>query len=211
LTLSGLYLNLMKLLARSRRESTPPDAWNRWLWAWHLAFYALLVLGMVAALFDRETTGEGWVWVISLTLLLGGLYAIIPMRHPEWDQQPTMLIYVVSAMVLWFLLAGLHPAYFMLLFVLYPQVFSLLPMRLAIPAALVLTVLIVWLQIGQAPASAAVFVLIGIVTVVFGVLFALWINAVIHQSEERKRLIEELEQTRKELAAEERRAGVLEE
>ena len=40
---------------------------------------------------------------------------------------------------LWFLLAGIHPAYFTLLLVLYPQIFRHLRLSLAIPAAVALS------------------------------------------------------------------------
>ncbi|MEJ7652132.1 MAG: hypothetical protein WKH64_01615 [Chloroflexia bacterium] len=49
------------------------------------------------------------------------------------------------------------------------------------------------------------------ITVITATTMSLFISAIIRQSEERKRLIAELEATRQELAAKERRAGMLEE
>ncbi|HEV3497580.1 MAG TPA: histidine kinase dimerization/phosphoacceptor domain-containing protein, partial [Actinomycetes bacterium] len=49
----------------------------------------------------------------------------------------------------------------------------------------------------------------GLLSVVFGSLFALWITRIIEQSYERRQLIEQLEKTRGELAAAERDAGRL--
>jgi signal transduction histidine kinase len=54
-------------------------------------------------------------------------------------------------------------------------------------------------------------VFIATLSVIFGIFFALWINSIIGQSQERQQLIEELESTREELAARQRRAGILEE
>jgi Histidine kinase len=70
-------------------------------------------------------------------------------------------------------LAGIHPAFFSMLLMLYPQLIG------------------------------------GLLSVVFGSLFALWITRIIEQSYERRRLIEQLEETRSELAAAERDAGRL--
>jgi signal transduction histidine kinase len=122
------------------------------------------------------------------------------------------LAYLAGLLALWFALAGIHPAYFSLLLVMYPEVFRHLRLALAVPAAVALTVEVVWrevLESGQPLSDNLPAIAGGLVSVVFGSLFAFWLTRVIGQSYERRRLIEQLEATRSELAAAEREGGRL--
>jgi len=122
------------------------------------------------------------------------------------------LVYLAGLFTLWFVLAGLHPAYFSLLLVMYPQVFRHLRVALAVPATVALTVEVVWREVlasGQPLSENLPAVAGGLVSVVFGSLFAFWLTRVMDQSYERRRLIEQLEATRSELAAAEREGGRL--
>ena len=79
-------------------------------------------------------------------------------------------------------------------------------------AAVALTVEVVWREVlasgrplsDNLPAIAG-----GLVSVVFGSLFSFWLTRIIDQSYERRRLIEQLEATRSDLAAAEREGGRL--
>ena len=93
----------------------------------------------------------------------------------------------------------------------FSQIYSFLEMRWVIPVSLVLTTLLALRGILVAPESWPTWVFIATISVLFGIFFALWISSIIRQSRERQELIEELESTREELAARQRRAGVLEE
>jgi hypothetical protein len=91
-------------------------------------------------------------------------------------------------------LAGIHPASFTLLLVLYRQVFRHLRLSLAIPAASALSMSVVWrevLESGRPLWESQGAIVDGLISVVFGSLFAIWIT----------RIIEQLETTRSELAA----------
>lgn len=187
-------------------------AWIRWAWLWDVAFYLLLVLSLASSLADEGLYGRQPLIMISLSALFGALYWFVVIKHPHLYQRawPTLL-YVATAMILWFVLVWLNPSYHMLLFVLFGQLYSLLPIRWAIASSFVLTALIVLRGLMQAPESSFAWVFSGALTIVFGTFISLWISSIIDQSEERQRLVEELESTRRELAAEERRAGMLEE
>jgi signal transduction histidine kinase len=127
------------------------------------------------------------------------------------DELRPGLLYVGVAVSLWFSLVTLHPAYHILLFVLFAQIYSILPIRWAILGSVALTAMIVARGLVQQPGDAFVWISAGIFSVLFGTFFGLWIDSIIRQSQERQLLIEELESTRKVLAAEERRSGMLEE
>ena len=123
-----------------------------------------------------------------------------------------VLVYLTGLFTLWFVLAGIHPAYFSLLLVMYPQIFRHLRLPLAVPAAIALTIEVVWREVldsGQPLSDNLPAIAGGLVSVFFGSLFALWLTRIIDQSYERRRLIEQLETTRSELAAAEREGGRL--
>jgi signal transduction histidine kinase len=109
-------------------------------------------------------------------------------------------------------LAGIHPAFFSLLLVLYPQIFRHLRLGLAVPGAIAVSVAVVWREVltsGRPLTEHWGPIIGGLLSVVFGSLFALWITRIIEQSYGRRQLIEQLEETRSELAAAERDAGRL--
>ena len=129
------------------------------------------------------------------------------------EQRPRLvLVYLAGLLAIWFVLAGIHPVYFSLLLVLYPQIFRHLRLSWAIPASIALSVAVVWREVlasGRPLWENPGAVVGGLLSVVFGSLFALWITRIIDQSYERRQLIEQLEATRSELAAAEREGGRL--
>lgn len=207
----------MKLLTRIFPERSAgagsgiTHAWERWSWAWHAAFYVLLVLSLASSLADLGPYGNSQTAIVALTLLFGVWYWFVVVRMGWPEGTRSALVYVAVAMLLWFSLVMLHPSYYVLLFVLYSQLYSLLSMRLAIPFSLMLTVLTVVRGLLQEPGAALIWISSGVLSAVFGIFFGLWIDAIIRQSQERQRLVEELEATRDELASAEREAGILEE
>ena len=208
---------LQDTLPGDRQGNTGPDVsgsthvWVRWWWVWDVAFYVLLGLSLVLSLLDADLYGRARLATILLTALYGGWYWYMIIR-PGWPEKTWQAtLYVAVAILLWFALALLHPVYQLMLFVLYGQIYSVLPVRRAIAWSVALTILIVVRGISQTSGDPFAWILPGLLSVAFGTFFALWINSIIEQSRERQRLIEELEATREELASEERRAGVLEE
>ncbi len=195
------------------------NVWDRWHAALQYVLYGLLVFAAISALFDGPLSGEPPSWgyrgaVCALTLLFGGWHWVTVMKHPGWAQKQPLkvLAYFVVAVVLYCGLAYLHPAYMSLLFVLYFNLYSLWPTRWAIPGAVALSLVAWWsaygLTLGWPGPMALIF--FGVATTV-SLILSLFIDSIISQSEERQRLVEELEATRGELAIAEREAGVLEE
>jgi signal transduction histidine kinase len=187
------------------------DAWDQHAWVWDAALYSLLGLTTLLALLDAATAGSRWA-VAGLVLLTVGWHLAFQRLGVGQARPGLSLAYLAGLLTLWFALAGIHPAYFSLLLVIYPQVFRHLRLALAIPAAVALTVEVVWREVlasGQPLSDNLPAVTGGLVSVIFGSLFAFWLTRIMDQSAERRRLIEQLEATRSELAAAEREGGRL--
>jgi signal transduction histidine kinase len=193
--------------ARERRV----DAWDQHAWVWDAAFYSLLGLTTLVALVDPDSAGDRWT-VAGLALVTAGWHLGFQ-RLGVGERRPWLAIaYLVGLSGLWFALAGLHPAYFSLLLVMYPQVFRYLRLALAVPTAVALTVQVVVREVlasGEPLSDNLPAIAGGLVSVIFGCLFAFWLTRIIDQSAERRLLIEQLEATRSELAAAEREGGRL--
>jgi signal transduction histidine kinase len=188
------------------------DAWDQHAWVWDAALYALLGLTTALALLDPATAGGDRWTLAGLSLLLAGWQLAFQRLGITEERQRLVLAYLAGLLVFWFLLAGFHPAYFSLLLVLYPQVFRHLRLPLAIPVSVALTVAVVWREVlasGKPLSENWAAIAGGLVSVTFGTLFAFWLTRIIDQSYERRRLIEQLEATRGELAAAEREGGRL--
>ena len=205
----------------------PVDAWNRGGWAWNAAVYLLIGCGTLLALADGTPTGSRRMVMLVLAGLLTawywssirlGLYddeegSSSRLGRLRWGTRVWAAAGLLTVVVvLWGVLAWLHPAFYVLLFGLYPMVYRSLPLRQAIGFSVGLTAAVVGLEVASSgrpltdnwPALVS-----GVLSAGFGVLFALWITGIIEQSHERRKLIEQLEATRAELAAAEREAGRL--
>ena len=105
-----------------------------------------------------------------------------------------------------------NPVYLFVAFCLYWQTFATLPLRWAIPTAVTLSGLMVWLQLlytGKSLAEEPTAAMSGAISIVFGSIMAIWISGIIDQSRDRAVLIAELESTRVELATVSHDAGAL--
>ena len=186
-------------------------AWERWAPAWHGVFYVVLILASALALADPATSA-GTRTAISLTaLVLAGWYGLWVVRRRIWTLPIVqVLAYLVGAAALWLPLMSLHEAFYLVAFSAYQQVVSYLPSpRSAIPGLLGLTGLLLAMELFDSGQPSALSLLLGVLAAGLCIVFSLWIDAIIRQSQDRHRLIEELEATRAELAAAERQAGML--
>ena len=192
--------------------------WIKWYGWSHYAFYALLAGCSLLAAVDPAMSWERLGLALGLAIMLGGWYALTILTHPQWIEvhHAKIVVYFVVALTLLAGLAHLHPAYYLMIFIFYWHNFSLWGTRWAIPGAATLTLFMIWSSSGyenplalilEGPLPIGFFVISLIVSTVL----AIFIDAVIRQSRERRRLIGELEATREELARGERRAGILEE
>lgn len=190
-------------------------AWYRWYHGSHFVFYGMLLLLTIASVFGGNQTWSQRSLAVILALLLGVWHWSTLFRHPQWAQERPLpvLMYFLVAIPLYTGLIWIDPGFQFLTFFFYWYNFALWNIRWSIPGAAALTVFQIWVNGGLGelwPLSPFIVGALTIGLVVSGVL-ALYIDSIIGQSAERQRLIKELESTRKELANEERRAGMLEE
>lgn len=188
------------------------SAWLRWMPLWHGLFYVALVLATAVDLVEGSHTWQHTGALLGLSLALGLWYAVSVVVSPlAWQERPLLTMgYLAVGWSLWFGLTELDPVYLFVLTGLYPQVFVLPPLPGKILGALLLTALSAWQQVTVAGWSGAN-VFLTMAAGAAGILMALFITTLVEQSQQRQRLIGELEATRQALAAAERHAGIMEE
>lgn len=186
-------------------------AWERWVPAWHGVFFGVVGLATVLAVADPATSRAGRLAICVLAAAFGAWYWLWTVRRRMWALPLLqVLAYFVGAAALWLALMSLHQAYFLVAFSAYQQVPAYLPSRRsAITGVVVLTALLTAMQFVAAGPPATLTLLIALLSAGLCILLSLWIDAIMGQSEDRHRLIEELEATRAELAVAERQAGTL--
>ena len=198
--------------------AAPSDVWVRSLPLWHVWNIATIVVATALALISWSTTVEARVAAVALAGLLLVSYLAMFMRHPRgWGRWFDYAVpYAAAVAVCFGVLLQLNPYFAYLEFSLYPQIFFLLYARRsavvvgAVGLAIALTLSEFTVNGGRLDAAAP-HVLSDLVQIAFGFAISLWIGAIARQSLDRRLLIGELERTRRELAAAEREAGVLEE
>ena len=196
----------------------PSDVWVRSLPLWHAWNIGTIVLATALALTSRSTTIEATVAALALAGVVLLLYLAMFMRHPRaWGWWFGFGVPYAAAVTLCFgVLLQLNPYFAYLEFTLYPQIFFLLYARRSAvfvgACGLAISLSLSELTVnGWRLDSAAPRLLSDVAQIAFAFGISLWFGAIARQSLDRRLLIAELERTRRELAAAERTAGVLEE
>ncbi|MES0361454.1 MAG: sensor histidine kinase [Anaerolineales bacterium] len=202
-------------------SSIPPparrEAWERWVIIWHVVFYISLAVPTILALLAEELN-RSQLSVLGFSLALAIWYGlimvwIVPRARGKY-QLIWSIIYLAGAILLWFPLARTHWAYFITASSFYGLMWGTLPFGLAVAGNVILTAVIIWIQalnLGRSVTLSAELFLIGAVVIGWAALLALWMRTIMRESAARKLLIEQLEAAQEELAAVERRAGILQE
>jgi signal transduction histidine kinase len=187
------------------------DLWERWALGWRLlALLTLLVVGVTVA---RDAPAD-WRNATRFWALFAGFAAwygvsVAVGRDRLYRSLTASLAYFTPAWVMWGLLLDLHPVSYALAAILFPFTYSMLPIRRAIGFALVLSGLMFMAGNDWRPRFTGGSLLGGVLGVASSLMLALFIDSIIRQSEERKRLIQELEAAKASLATAERQAGVM--
>ena len=203
---------------------TPPPTpaqesrfWLRWNNAWSAFFYLTILIPLVIVWGDERVPGAARWLALALVAVAALLHAIVAqvlvrrmgnLREKKWISLP----YILALTLIWFLLAGIHPAFNFMLGGLFSQLFLWLTLPWAIPMTLLVSLLIVgmerdwrfsWRMLQDPTSWMWLFV------AATPILLAIFIGAIARESERRQALIQELQATQSELAAAERQAGVL--
>jgi signal transduction histidine kinase len=161
------------------------------------------------ALRPGELSATPRLSVLALAALAGISYWAVVIQNPARRAHPKqMLAFVLLSLGFLTALASLHPIYLMAMGLFFGHVFRLLPLRWAIPPAVILAIAIAWKTAGYLGRGPAGFVLM---TAFCALFLAFFIDSIVRQSLARHELVKALEATREELAAVARRAGAMEE
>ena len=178
---------------------------------WHGLFYVTLVVATGVDSIGGSRTWQHTSEQLGLSLALGLWYVICVVRSPlSWQKHPLFTtVYFMVGWTLWFGLTELNPVFLFILAGLYPQVFMLPPLPGKILGAFLLTALCAWRQVMLAGGiDGNLFLMLA--AAVSGIIMAMFIYAIVEQSQQRQRLNGELEGTRQALAAAERQSGIME-
>lgn len=186
------------------------DAWERYDSWWHICFALLATLALVFLAFDSAPTDRRLL-AAGLVAALVAWYALLGRRQINRADARMGNIAAVGTIVLMLAAFAASPTTAVLLFIVYAQLFAYLEeLRYTIPAVAVLSVGIAVLSAAHSGwttgATAGAFGG-GIVSLAFALGFGIWISRIIEQSSHRRRLIEQLQEARAELAEAHRETG----
>jgi signal transduction histidine kinase len=187
------------------------DAWEQMEWIWHILSYAFLVMTVVLALGDEGSYPTPSVFLgASIGLALWYVpFIVTPLRW--WHDHPWgTLLYFGLAWGLWALLMLQYDGALLLMGLFFPAVFIRFRVAWAIAAASIQTVLLlVVFMIANSAEVNGTTIILAIGLLIAAIILGLFISAVINQNVERKRLLDELTETRASLLRVERETGML--
>jgi signal transduction histidine kinase len=177
-------------------------------WGLHLLVAVLLVLPAVRSVLDG---GDGWPWVLACTALVGAVYAVGPRWSASAGSPRGLRLWLALLLGAWVALLVLSPEavylafpWFLLLLHLLPRAAGLVSVALTTAAAVAG---FAWHQ----DALTAAMVIGPVLGAAVAIATVYGYHALQAESEQRRRLIVELDRTRAELAAVQHRTGVLDE
>jgi signal transduction histidine kinase len=186
------------------------DAWDRGIVLWDLAFLLALATAVIIALNVDNLSDGARVRAVVALLALAGWYAAVGVRAVRAWSTRLALVYAAGMIPLFLFAFAQYETLGFLLFILYAQPWTMADrFEFAVAADAVLAVgvgavaLLVHHESWQAAVAESA------IALGFAVLFGSWVYRIINQSVGRRAVIEELEQTRSELAAVSHRAGAL--
>ncbi len=196
---------------------TPPTghAWDGGTRGWDM-YYGVILLGVLAlviATAAQENLPAGTRVVVCAALAAMAPWYLLQRRTVLYGEGSLArgLIYLAGLWILFIVASSQGYIETWVLLALGPQCFLAVPFRWAVGVIVVLnaTPVMVALITGAGAGELTSLVAAAVFTVAFSVAFGRWVLGIITQSYDRAGLIEQLSQTRAELARANRRAGVL--
>lgn len=194
----------------SRSDSPDPgvDEWQR-ARGWHVVFGVLAGLtGVLIAADDGLGPARRYAAFAFLAALCGW-YAVAGGRALHRDPRTGGPAYVAVAVVLTVALFAAAPVGAVMLFLLYPHIWALLPMRQAVAATVLALAATAAAMVADGTATPEAVLVITGVGLVVALALGTWITRIIEQSRQRAQLVADLAATRAELAEVSRRAGAM--
>lgn len=190
--------------------------WQRWLVLWHGTFYTSVAISTLLYLYQARPPDNMAAPKIAVLCVVGlcmvwYLPSVVWMQRGGQVKPPFILLYLLLGWGIWFALVVVDPVFMLMLFALFPHMFQILPLPWASIGAIILGSLVSLRQmtLWNFDLNAAL-LFVGLSTIL-GISLAYYIQSIIRESTERRELIHKLESTRRELAAAERHAGILQE
>lgn len=196
---------------KAQVRSLHQEVLQRWMLFWHGAFYVSLIVATGLAFTLGASTFQQRLVLCALSLVLGIWYVGCVLVSLEYWRGRVLFTwgYLLIGWIIWTGLITLNPIYLFVLFGLYPQLFVFLRFPWYIVGACILLGNSLWGQVtGQGDWNVGVVILLSWLA---GLGLGLFIEALIRQSRERARLIQELQATRQQLALAARQAGIMQE
>lgn len=189
------------------------EMWQRWLPLWHLVFFALLAISTILLIMWENMGAYSPLQWFFILLSFTGWYSLSIRYKPSYWREQTwrMGLYLATGWFIWWLMVSGSSIYFIVLTGLFPHLFIYQTFRNAIIAAVILNMLVLLQLALQFPAYISTWMVIVLMTSTGGIVLGYFIDDIINQSRERRRLIETLDKTREQLAKVERLAGISEE
>ncbi|GLZ81274.1 two-component sensor histidine kinase [Actinorhabdospora filicis] len=185
------------------------NAWHRGIGGWHLVFTALAALTAVLIVFDPDAGSLRKAIALGVLAAIAAAYLALGSRALGRDDAARGLAYIALALPLTVGLFALTSIGSILFFLLYPHIWALLPTRRALIASALAASGTAATLIRQSGADLWAATGIGLASLFSAWLLGTWINRIVRQSEERARLIAELDTARTRLAEAARETGVL--
>lgn len=186
------------------------DAWTHHGWIWPALTIFLLAVTTAGTVGSGERSAGAVVGLLVLVLAFGGWQLVWrPWRGTLRDDTARALLWGLGTIGVWAALTSIDGVFHLLLFVMFALLFVATDWRIATGLAMVLAVVIGAVNLPPRPGASDGLLVMGLVVVsaALAVLFGAWIQRIIEQSDQRARLIAELDATRAELAVAERAAG----
>jgi len=179
------------------------NAWERWWWVWQAAAASNFAVGVIASW--SGLGGGARARLMGLLAVEALALAGLTWRRADWN-----VALLLVGFAAWFGLVGISGAFWPAVGFLFALCYSRLGLRWALVTSAVLAGFEGARVVLDGGGAGGALLVIGI-SYVGSAVFGTWIDRVIEQSRGRADVIEQLEATRAELAATERRAGALEE
>ncbi|AEV87751.1 histidine kinase [Actinoplanes sp. SE50] len=178
--------------------------YSRW---WDTYFFVITAAGAAAVVTSGAGAGHRGVAAAAIVAMLI-VHATVGWRAARGPDGPFSIAVLGVQVALFMLAAASAPVASWLLFAVIPLIFQLAPVRLAIGAVVLVTLVPPAVDLAAGTGNLKTDLVISAISAGSGVWLGLWIIRVIRQSTERANLIAELEESRAEVARLSHEAGV---